>query len=216
VLVLEGAQVDLHVSKVRKEPRELSLTREAMAMRREVTRIAQFAERKRPEILRQLRSLVPLVGLNRALSDLRLLADLVFHEQELFAQVGEDGLAWSERLLTTAHELERAMVERRLSQIAQGERIDLRNRAYAWVLEALREIKAATRFLGITRFEAAERAEELFLADNRPDERLEMTSKAAARTTTSAARPTPVRAFSERAKRGGRAWPGWSWGDRET
>ena len=163
VLVLEGAQVDLHVSKVRKEPRELSLTREAMAMRREVIKIASFAGRRRPEILRQLRSLVPLVGLNRALSDLRLLADLAFHEQEMFAAVGEDGLAWSERLLTMAQELERAIVERRLLQVAQGERVDQRNRAYAWVLEALREIKAATRYLGITSFEDAERDEMLFV-----------------------------------------------------
>ncbi len=165
VRVLEGAQVDLHVSKVRKDPRELSLTREAMAMRREVTKIASFAGRRRPEIGRQLRSLVPLVGLNRALSDLRLLADLAFHEQEMFASVGEDGLAWSERLLTMAQELERAIVERRLLQVAQGERVDLRNRAYAWVLEALREIKAATRYLGLARFEDAERDETLFAPD---------------------------------------------------
>jgi hypothetical protein len=96
---------------------------------------------------------------------LRLLADLAFHEQALFASVGEDGQAWSGRLLTIAHELEREVVERRLSQVAQSGRVDLRNRAYAWVLEALREIKAATRFLGITRFEEAERDEALFAPD---------------------------------------------------
>lgn len=191
VRVLEGAQVELHVSKVRKDPRELSLTREAMAMRREVTKIASFAGRRRPEMGRQLRSLVPLVGLNRALSDLRLLADLAFHEQEMFASVGEDGLAWSERLLTVAEELERAIVERRLLQVAQGERVDLRNRAYAWVLEALGEIKAATRYLGLARFEDAERDETLFA----PEERAEKRPETASRPPTRGARPKAVRAL---------------------
>jgi hypothetical protein len=196
VCVLEGAQVELHVSRVRKEPRELALTREAMAMRREVTKIASFAGRRRPEILRQVRSLVALVGLDRTLSDLRLLADLAFHEQALFASVGEDGHAWSERLLTTAHALEREIVERRLARVEQRGRVDLRNRAYAWVLEALREIKAATRFLGVSRFADAERAEELFLSETRPEPRREL----AARTTTRGARRKAVRAL-----RGGRS-----------
>jgi hypothetical protein len=147
--VLEGAQIRLRASAVTKSEEELALTGEAMRLRREIVRTVKFAARASREVVRSVAKIPPVVGLKRTLSDLDFLGHVAFDHAPLLAKAGVDGMALGERAIGLSHRLGAIVSARWSRKAARAHAVSLRDRAAAWLAEAVREVKLALRYLGI-------------------------------------------------------------------
>jgi hypothetical protein len=147
--VLEGAQIRLRASAVTKSEEELALTDEAMRLRREIVKIVKFAARASSEVVRLVAKVPPVVGLQRTLSDLDFLGHVAFDHAPLLAKAGVDGMALGERATGLSHRLGAIVSARWSRKAGRAQAVSLRDRAAAWLAEAVREVKLALRYLGI-------------------------------------------------------------------
>lgn len=147
--VLEGAQIRLRASAVTKSEEELALTDEAMRLRREIVRTVKFAARASREVVRSVAKIPPVVGLKRTLSDLDFLGHVAFDHAPLLAKAGVDGVALGQRAIRLSHRLGAIVSARWSRKAARAQAVSLRDRAAAWLAEAVREVKLALRYLGI-------------------------------------------------------------------
>jgi hypothetical protein len=147
--VLEGAQIRLRASAVTKSEEELALTDEAMRLRREIVKTVKFAARASSEVVRLVAKVPPVVGLRRTLSDLDFLGHVAFDHAPLLAKAGVDGVALGQRAIRLSNRLGSIVSARWARKAGRAHAVSLRDRAAAWLAEAVREVKLALRYLGI-------------------------------------------------------------------
>lgn len=144
--MVEGAQLAQRQAARGKDADELAITERASAVRGEILRSVRFAMRRDPEVQRRVDAIQDGTGLDDLVADLGACAELcdAYPTQLAGVQVNAAKLAAEARALHTT--LSTAVRDRRLRTLTVTQHTNARDRAVAYLLEAMTEVREAGLF----------------------------------------------------------------------